>query len=61
LGRKLTYEMRTVRSINRLHVGKLGPSGIGGTPLKFLVDVNTKTENMYIYKKKINYYVFLLT
>jgi hypothetical protein len=30
LGRKLSYEMRTVRSINRLHVGKLGPSGIGG-------------------------------
>jgi hypothetical protein len=53
--------MRTVRSINRLHVGKLGPSGIGGTPLKFLVDVNTKTVNMYIYKKKINYSVFLLT
>jgi hypothetical protein len=31
----------------------LGPSGIGGTPLKFLVDVNTKTVNMYIYIKKI--------
>jgi hypothetical protein len=27
--------MRTVRSVNRLHVGNLGPSGIGGTPLKF--------------------------
>ena len=53
--------MRTVRRVNRLHVGKLGPSSIGGTPSKFPVDVNTKTVNMYIYKKKFNYSVFLLT
>ena len=51
LGRELSYEMRTVRSVNRLHVSKLGPSGIGGTPSKFPVDVNTKIGNMYIYKK----------
>jgi hypothetical protein len=35
LGRELSYEMRTVRSVNRLHVDNLGPSGIGGTLLKF--------------------------
>jgi len=35
LGRELSYEMRTVRSVNRLHVGNLGPSSIGGTLSKF--------------------------
>jgi hypothetical protein len=29
----------------------LGPSGIGGDSVEILVDVNTKTMNMYIYKK----------
>jgi hypothetical protein len=58
LGRELSYEMRAVRSVNRLHVGNLGPSSIGGDSVKILVDVNTKTMNMYIYKKKINYSVF---
>jgi len=31
----LSYEMRVIRSVNRLHVNNLGPSGIRGTPLKF--------------------------
>ena len=54
--------MRIVRSVNRLHVGNLGPSGIGGDSVEILVDVNTKTMNMYIKKiKKFNYSVFLLT
>ena len=35
LGRELSYEMRTVRSVNRLHDGNLGPSGIRGTASKF--------------------------
>jgi len=33
---RLSYEMRVIRSVNRLHVDNLGPSGIGGTPSKFL-------------------------
>jgi hypothetical protein len=45
--------MRTVRSVNRLHVGNLGPSGIRGDSVEILVDVNTKTMNMYIKKIKI--------
>jgi len=31
----LSYEMRVIRSVNRLHVNNLGPSGIRGNPLKF--------------------------
>jgi hypothetical protein len=35
IGSGLSHEMRVIRSVNRLHVDNLGPSGIGGTPLKF--------------------------
>jgi len=35
IGLGLSHEMRVIRSVNRLHVDNLGPSGIGGTPLKF--------------------------
>jgi len=35
IGSGLSYEMRVIRSVNRLHVDNLGPSGIGGTPSKF--------------------------
>jgi hypothetical protein len=35
LGRDLSYEMRVIRSVNRLHVDNLGPPGIGETPSKF--------------------------
>jgi hypothetical protein len=31
----LSYEMRVIRSVNKLHINNLGPSGIGGTPMKF--------------------------
>jgi len=44
--------MRTVRSVNKLHVGNLGPSGIGEDSVEIPVDVNTKTMNMYIQEKK---------
>jgi hypothetical protein len=35
IGSGLSYEMQVIRSVNRLHVDNLGPSGIGGTPSKF--------------------------
>ena len=35
IGSGLSYEMRVIRSVNMLHVDNLGPSGMGGTPLKF--------------------------
>ena len=35
IGSGLSYEMRAIRSVNRLHVDNFGPSGIGGTPSKF--------------------------
>jgi hypothetical protein len=35
IGLGLSYEMRVIRSVNRLYVDNLGSSGIGGTPLKF--------------------------
>jgi len=40
--------MRVTRSVNRLHVDNLGPSGIGGS-IEISVDFNTKTMNIYIY------------
>ena len=52
MSRELSYEMRTIRSVNRLHVGNLGPSGIGEDSVEIQVDVNTKTMNMYIQEKK---------
>ena len=38
------------RSVNRLHVDNLEPSGIRGDLVEILVDVNTKTMNIYIKK-----------
>jgi hypothetical protein len=35
IGSGLSYEMRVIRSVNRLHINNLGPSGIGGTLSKF--------------------------
>jgi hypothetical protein len=35
IGSGLSYEMRVIISVNRLHVNNLGPSGIEGTPSKF--------------------------
>ena len=35
IGSRLSYEMRVIRSVNKLHVDKLGPSGIGRTLSKF--------------------------
>jgi hypothetical protein len=32
---EFSYEMRVIRSVNRLHVDNLGPSGIRGTSSKF--------------------------
>jgi len=49
IGSGLSYEMRVIRNVNRLYVGNLGPSGIGGTPSKYI----------YIYKgrgKKLLYF-----
>ena len=45
----LSYEMRVIRSVNRLHVNNLRPFDIGGTPSKFLVDFDMKTIYIYIY------------
>jgi len=63
IGSGLSYEMRVIRSVNRLHVDNLRPSGIVGGSVKILVDFNMKTINIYIYiyiyeEKKLNYYVF---
>jgi hypothetical protein len=35
IGSGLSYEMRVIRNVNRLHINNLGPPGIGGTPSKF--------------------------
>jgi len=35
IGSGLSYEMRVIRSVNRLHVDNLGPSGIGGLRRNF--------------------------
>jgi hypothetical protein len=37
IGSRLSYEMRVrvIRSVNRLHVDNLGPSGIGGLRRNF--------------------------
>jgi hypothetical protein len=35
IGSGLSYEFRVIRSVNRLHVDNLGPSGIGWTLSKF--------------------------
>jgi len=35
IGSGLSYEMRVIRSVNRLNVDNLGPLGIGKTPSKF--------------------------
>jgi hypothetical protein len=35
IGLGLSDVMRVIRSVNRLYVNNLGPSGIGGTPSKF--------------------------
>jgi hypothetical protein len=37
IGSGLSYEMRVIRSVNRLHVDNLGPSGIGGTLSKLYI------------------------
>jgi len=50
IGLGLSYEMRVTRSVNRLHVNNLKPSCIRGNLVEILVDVNTKTMNIYIKK-----------
>jgi hypothetical protein len=35
IGSRLSDEMRVIRSVNKLYVDNLGPSGIGGTLSKF--------------------------
>jgi hypothetical protein len=35
IGLGLSQEMRIIRSVNRLHIDNLGPSGIRETPSKF--------------------------
>jgi len=54
IGSGLSYEMRVIRSVNRLHVDNLRPSGIVGGSVKILVDFNMKTMNIYIYMRKKN-------
>jgi hypothetical protein len=50
VGSGLSYETRVTRSVNKLHVNNLEPSGIRGDLGEISVDVNTKTMNV---KKKI--------
>jgi hypothetical protein len=35
IGSGLSYEMRVIRSVNKLHVDNLGPSSIGGLRRNF--------------------------
>ena len=60
IGSGLSYETRVTRSVNKLHVDNLEPSGIRGDLVEISVDVNTKTMNIYIYIyiKNSNYSVF---
>ena len=60
IGSGLSYETQVTRSVNMLHVDNLEPSRIRGDLVEISVDVNTKTMNIYIYKKKINYYVLAI-
>jgi len=53
IGSGLSYEIRVIRSVNRLHINNLGPSGIGGLRRNF-GKFNMKTMNIYIYVKKIS-------
>ena len=46
IGSGLNYDMRVTRSVNKLHVDNLEPSGIRGDLIEISVDVNTKTMNM---------------
>ena len=48
IGSGLSYEIRVIRSVNRLHINNLGPSGIGGLRRNF-GKFNMKTMNIYIY------------
>jgi len=60
IGSGLSYETRVTRSVNKLHVDNLEPSGIRGDLVEISVDVNTKTMNIYIYIYKILITLFLV-
>ena len=60
IGLGLSYDMRVIRSVNRLHVDNLWPSGIEGDSFKISVDFNMKTMNIYKERKK-NLLCFRLT
>ena len=49
IGSGLSYEMRVIRSVNRLHVDNLGTFQYRGASVEISVDFNTKTMNIYIY------------
>ena len=49
IGSRLSYEMRVIRSVNRLHINNLGTFRYRGDSIEILVNCNMKTINIYIY------------
>jgi len=49
IGSGLSYEMRVIRSVNRLHINKLGTFRYRGDSVEISVNFNMKTMNIYIY------------
>jgi hypothetical protein len=48
IGSGLSYEMRVIRNVNRLHINNLGPR-YRGDSVEISVNFNMKTMNIYIY------------